>query len=160
MADTDWRVRAVCRSVDPELFFPDTACEPSDGSPDEALVAAQVAAAKAVCRGCPVRQRCLAEALERIPYGIAGGLTAGERRRARAARGLGAARRPRWRVLLEGGSSVVEVARECGVSVRTVERWVARHEDERAGQTGRAAAGMADPGRAAAGIAGAGRGSR
>src|SRR3954454_10744881 len=125
MADTDWRVRAGCRSVDPELFFSDTACEPSDGSPDEALVAAQVAEAKGVCRGCPVQQRCLAEALEWIPYGIAGGLTAGERRRARAAQGLGAGRRPRWRVLLDAGSSLPEVARECGVSVRTVERWAA-----------------------------------
>ena len=139
MADTNWQVRAACRGVDPELFFP----EPSD----EPLVRTQVAAAKAVCRRCPVRQRCLAEALERIPYGIAGGLTAGERRRARAAQGLGAGRRPRWRVLLEAGSSLAEVARECGVSVRTVERWVARHQDQRAGQIGRAAAGMAGAGR-------------
>jgi hypothetical protein len=125
--------------VDPELFFPDSSTESPSESPDgeagEPLVAAQVAAAKAVCRRCPVRQRCLEEALERIPYGIAGGLTAGERRRARAAQGLGAGRRPRWRVLLDAGSSLTEVARECGVSVRTVERWAARHQDERAEQT-------------------------
>ena len=72
---------------DPAAFFPDSSSESDGGSgalPGEPLVAAQVAAAKAVCRGCPVRQRCLAEAHERIPYGIAGGLTAGERRRARA----------------------------------------------------------------------------
>ena len=150
MTDTNWRVQAACRGIDPELFFPDSSTESLSESPNgetgEPRVAAQTAAAKAVCRGCPVRQRCLAEALARIPYGVAGGLTAGERRRARAAQGLGTGRRPRWRVLLEGGSSVVEVARECGVSVRTVERWVARHQDERAGQTGRAAAGMAGAG--------------
>ena len=135
MTDTNWRVHAACRGVDPELFFPDSSTEFLNGEAGEPLVAAQVAAAKAVCRRCPVRQRCLAEALERIPYGIAGGLTAGERRRARAAQGLGAGRRPRWRVLLEGGSSLAEVARECGVSVRTVERWAARHQDKRAEQT-------------------------
>jgi len=126
MADTRWQVHAACRGGDPELFFPEVPTEPSG----EPLVAAQVAAAKAVCRRCPVRARCLAEALERLPHGIAGGLTAGERRRVRAARGLGAGRRPRWRVLLEGGSPPAEVARECGVSVRTVERWLATSPSE------------------------------
>ena len=139
MADTRWQVHAACRGVDPELFFPEAPTEPSsDLSSDpsrepegEPLVAAQVAAAKAVCRRCPVRARCLAEALERLPHGIAGGLTAGERRRVRAARGLGTGRRPRWRVLLEGGSPPAEVARECGVSVRTVERWLAKRRPAR-----------------------------
>ncbi len=42
--------------------------------------AAQVAVAKAVCARCPVRAACLDEALIRIPYGIAGGLTPEERR--------------------------------------------------------------------------------
>ncbi|MEJ2862163.1 helix-turn-helix domain-containing protein [Actinomycetospora sp. OC33-EN07] len=32
-------------------------------------------------------------------------------------------------MLLEAGCSHREVARECGVSVRTVERWVAQQED-------------------------------
>ena len=41
---------------------------------------AQVVAAKRVCAGCPVRPECLTEALVRIPYGIAGGLTEDERR--------------------------------------------------------------------------------
>ncbi|WP_373696219.1 WhiB family transcriptional regulator [Actinomycetospora flava] len=117
----DWRAGAACRGVDPELFFP----EPSD----EPLIMAQVAAAKAVCRPCPVRERCLVDAMERLPHGIAGGLTEQERRRARTARGLGTGRRPRWLVLLEAGCSHREVARECGVSVRTVERWVAQQED-------------------------------
>ena len=86
-------------------------------------MAAQVAAAKAVCRGCPVRQRCLAEALERIPYGIAGGLTAESAERGPAPRRC-ARPGPRWRCCSGAGSSHAEVARECGVSVRTVERWV------------------------------------
>jgi ABC-type dipeptide/oligopeptide/nickel transport system ATPase subunit len=41
---------------------------------------AQVAAAKRVCARCPVRPECLAEALARIPHGVAGGLTEDERR--------------------------------------------------------------------------------
>ncbi|MGI9001873.1 MAG: WhiB family transcriptional regulator, partial [Pseudonocardia sp.] len=44
---TDFRYRAACRSVDPEVFFP-TAVR-------GAVFAVQVAAAKAVCAGCPVQ---------------------------------------------------------------------------------------------------------
>ena len=72
----DWRARAACRGSDPELFFPTAESGP--------VRAGQVAAAKAVCARCPVRAACLAEALARIPYGIAGGLTEYERRRLRA----------------------------------------------------------------------------
>jgi transcription factor WhiB len=68
-----WRARAACREIDnPELFFPTAESGPAR--------TAQVAAAKAVCARCPVRQACLDEALRRIPYGICGGVD-----RARAA---------------------------------------------------------------------------
>ena len=74
--DEAWRERAACRDVDdPELFFPAAESGPARD--------AQVAAAKAVCARCPVRAECLTEALARIPYGIAGGLTEHERRRLR-----------------------------------------------------------------------------
>ena len=68
----DWRSRAACLGVDPELFFPVAEAGP--------VLDAQVAAAKAVCRRCPVVAECLAEARARIPYGVAGGLTEDERR--------------------------------------------------------------------------------
>ena len=68
----DWRSHAACLGVDPELFFP-----VADAGP---VRDAQVAEAKAVCAGCPVVAACLAEALARIPDGIAGGLTESERR--------------------------------------------------------------------------------
>jgi hypothetical protein len=68
----DWRLVAVCATVDPELFFPTAETGP--------VYDAQVIAAKRVCAGCPVRPECLTEALVRIPYGIAGGLTEDERR--------------------------------------------------------------------------------
>jgi hypothetical protein len=58
--------------VDPELFFPVAEAGP--------VLDAHVATAKTVCARCPVRAECLAEALARIPYGIAGGLTEDERR--------------------------------------------------------------------------------
>lgn len=69
-----WRDQAACRvdHVDPELFFP--------AADDGPIYDAQVATAKAVCGRCSVRPACLDEALVRIPYGIAGGLTPEERR--------------------------------------------------------------------------------
>ena len=72
----DFRHRAACRSVDPEVFFPAAA----QGAEFEA----QVSIAKAVCAGCPVRQACLSWALSALPDGIAGGMTEHERRIERA----------------------------------------------------------------------------
>jgi hypothetical protein len=132
-AEREWRSRAACRGVDGEIFFP-TATE---GPTYEA----QVAVAKAVCVRCPVRAECLDEALVRIPYGIAGGLTPEERRgrgrpvaqettavveaglRAGAHRGE---REAAGRVLLAAGRPVGEVARQCRVTERTATRWAAR----------------------------------
>ncbi|WP_070009239.1 WhiB family transcriptional regulator [Streptomyces abyssalis] len=66
----DWRYRAACRDVDPELFFP-------IGSSGPALI--QIDEAKAVCAVCPVRSRC--ETFGAGEYdGVWGGLTAAERR--------------------------------------------------------------------------------
>ncbi|MEY9870870.1 hypothetical protein ABH931_000324 [Streptacidiphilus sp. MAP12-33] len=63
---------AACAGMDPETFFP-----VSDGHASSA----QVAHAKAVCAPCPVRRRCLREALRLgDTEGIWGGLTAAERR--------------------------------------------------------------------------------
>ena len=74
-SEREWRERAACRNEPPELFFP---------TAESGLAyRAQVAEAKAVCGRCPVRADCLAEALARIPYGIAGGLTEHERQRLR-----------------------------------------------------------------------------
>jgi WhiB family transcriptional regulator, redox-sensing transcriptional regulator len=53
---------------DPELFFPRSSTE-----------AAQVAAAKRVCAGCPARRECLAFALTHGVHGIWGGTTEAER---------------------------------------------------------------------------------
>ena len=72
MTSSMWRQLAACRDADPELFFP--------SAEDGPIHDAQVAEAKAVCSRCPVRPACLTEALERMPYGVAGGLSEQERR--------------------------------------------------------------------------------
>ncbi len=77
----DWRHRAACRDVDPELFFP-------IGSTGPALL--QIEEAKQVCRRCPVSELCLKWALESgQDAGVWGGLDEEERRalKRRAARG-------------------------------------------------------------------------
>jgi hypothetical protein len=103
--------------------------------------ARQVAAAKAVCAGCPVRAQCLAEAVARIPYGIAGGMTAEERRALprsrergpfdveRMAEALRVEAVPRRRRALAqalrlAGWSTSRIAAYAGVSERTALRWV------------------------------------
>ncbi|TXS52699.1 WhiB family transcriptional regulator [Streptomyces sp. t39] len=69
---TDWRIEAACRDVDPELFFP-------VGGSGPALL--QIKAAKEICRGCPVRERCLDWAVrEHQDFGVWGGLDENERR--------------------------------------------------------------------------------
>ena len=66
-----WRSAAACRSADPELFFPIS---------DSGKSLEQMAEAKAVCAGCPVRRECLAFAVgTQQVHGIWGGTTADER---------------------------------------------------------------------------------
>ncbi|MCZ3387440.1 MAG: WhiB family transcriptional regulator [Actinomycetia bacterium] len=70
----NWDVEAGCQSIDPEVFFPD---RPAD----------RAAAAKAICRGCPVRTQCLEFAIDaRLDHGVWGGLTGAERRSLRRSR--------------------------------------------------------------------------
>jgi WhiB family redox-sensing transcriptional regulator len=73
--DDDWRAQAACRSVDANLFFP-------TGSTGPAL--AQLQAAKAFCRSCPVQRDCLEFALQtNQENGVWGGQDETERRRLR-----------------------------------------------------------------------------
>jgi len=145
----DWRTFAVCTDADPEIFFPvGDPADPFDARNAEAL---------SWCAVCPVRSECLAFALDHIPHGIAGGMTAAQRRellryrlRRQAARLAGQRTPPPVRsplapdpgmtphrartraqgieLLVEGRLSRREIARRVGVDVRTVERWAARSE--------------------------------
>ncbi|GAA0920617.1 WhiB family transcriptional regulator [Nonomuraea longicatena] len=68
----DWRHRAACRDVDPELFFP-------IGNTGPALM--QIEEAKQVCRSCSAVEKCLKWALESgQDAGVWGGLSEDERR--------------------------------------------------------------------------------
>lgn len=73
--DRSWHAQANCLGVDPDLFFPERGASTKE--------------AKAVCRGCVVREECLEHALavgER--HGIWGGLSERERRRIRRQRAM------------------------------------------------------------------------
>jgi WhiB family redox-sensing transcriptional regulator len=74
--DADWRSASACRHANPDLFFP--VATAASGQ------AAQIAAAKAICAGCPVRSQCLEFAqANQLTYGIWGGTTPEDRVRAR-----------------------------------------------------------------------------
>lgn len=137
--NSDWRESAACRRVAAETFFP--AAE-TGASHDN-----QVAAAKAVCRGCAVLTECREWALLHLPYGVAGGLTETERSTIRRLQrrtnrtaelsGIG----PTWdvaptatprerrtaavRCVDEGRASRDQAARQFHVSTRTIDRWLA-----------------------------------
>ena len=62
----NWAAHGACRSVDPDSLF-------APGSAQNQV--------KTVCRGCPVRTECLADALDnKMEFGVWGGLTERERR--------------------------------------------------------------------------------
>ncbi|MBT1017538.1 WhiB family transcriptional regulator [Canibacter sp. lx-72] len=76
----NWREKAACLTVDPELFFP-------AGTTGNSLD--QIEAAKAVCARCVVTDMCLRYALDsNQDFGVWGGLSEEERRtlKRRAAR--------------------------------------------------------------------------
>lgn len=61
-----WTAAALCLTGDPDLLFQRGAAQNL---------------AKLVCRGCPVRVDCLADALDNhVEYGVWGGMTERERR--------------------------------------------------------------------------------
>ena len=73
--DRSWQSRANCMGVDPDLFFPERGASTRE--------------AKAVCRGCVVREECLEYAIANgEKFGIWGGMSERERRRVRRSRVL------------------------------------------------------------------------
>jgi WhiB family redox-sensing transcriptional regulator len=75
--DTTWRTHAKCRFENLDMFFP-------AGTTGAAVE--EMEAAKAICKGCQVRDRCLRFALETNQEdGIWGGTTEAERRKLRRA---------------------------------------------------------------------------
>ena len=71
---SDWRAQAACLGTVPTSAF----FTPPWQLPDERAVA--------VCKGCPVREPCLAYALDGMEQGRWGGTTARQRMRLRTER--------------------------------------------------------------------------
>ena len=62
----EWAVEAACRNSDPDALFVQGAAQNR---------------AKVICRTCPVRVACLADALDnKVEFGVWGGMTERERR--------------------------------------------------------------------------------
>ena len=82
----EWAVEAACRNSDPDALFVQGAAQNR---------------AKVICRTCPVRIACLADALDnKVEFGVWGGMTERERRALLR-------RRPNvtsWRRLLEAAA--------------------------------------------------------
>lgn len=76
--DMTWQDSANCLGVSAELFFPERGASTTE--------------AKAVCKGCVVREACLEFAIRHgEKFGVWGGLSERERRRIRRARARAAA---------------------------------------------------------------------
>jgi len=130
---TNWRQRARCRGLDPELFFPG--------------LGESTAEAKAVCAGCPVRMPCLDYALDTSErHGVYGGLSERERRKIRRRRlaerraeqlthtasidrsqlATSEGRRATVHHLHRGGMTAADIARVTGIAETTVWRLLRR----------------------------------
>lgn len=79
-----WRERSHCKGLT-YFFFPVVSRYRPDGSVviDRYKTNQNTEHAKAICRECPVREECLLWAIVYLPQGVAGGLTARERRKLR-----------------------------------------------------------------------------
>jgi WhiB family redox-sensing transcriptional regulator len=119
MAGRDWRDRAACRDVDPDLFFPVGSFGPAQE---------QIERAKAVCGECSVIADCLAFALIALPDGVAGGMTPTERARVRDSsttprRRRAAVDRRETAARLRGrGWPAAAIAAQLGINERSVYR--------------------------------------
>lgn len=78
-----------CASADPELFFPQES-EPYPGKIVSRYT--DIAAAKKICAGCPIKFECLDYGLKHAEIGIWGGLTESQRDSLRKTNRINAAR--------------------------------------------------------------------
>lgn len=113
-----WQEQALCRQVDPELFFPDK------GEWISSLIA------RKICASCPVIQRCHAAAVRNGEYGVWGGTTEKQRQASGARPAAPPSRRRRIgeviNVLHSRDLSVPDIAEQAGCTERTVYRHLAR----------------------------------
>ncbi|MCF0086650.1 Transcriptional regulator WhiB1 [Streptomyces sp. MH192] len=135
---TAWRDNAVCRTVDPELFFPHSTVTEQGRR--------QTETAKRVCQNCLVRRECLAWALEtRQDVGVWGGASEDERRKmhrrlplyqkarkTKAVDHILSEQRGEFLACVERGLTPMQIAKELGTNVQTVKSVKERLEQETA----------------------------
>lgn len=122
--DDEWRESALCRQVDPELWFPEKG---GDGGAD----------AKRICASCPVQAECLEFAvLTGQRAGIWGGVNERTIHKLRVDRGL---TRPAHRIpvdrvcaLAAEGWSNKQIAAEVGCCADSVRHVLKAHRNEAA----------------------------
>jgi WhiB family redox-sensing transcriptional regulator len=79
-ANWSWRERSACREMGTDMFYP---AEKERGSAKRV----RIAAAKSVCRTCPVQRPCLKWALDvEEPFGVWGETTPEERKQIQTGR--------------------------------------------------------------------------
>jgi WhiB family redox-sensing transcriptional regulator len=131
--DTSWHRDGACTQADPELFFNPYDERGADRTRRDAL-------AVAVCRTCPVMQRCREENLHE-QFGVWGGLTEEDRKAIRKGRAIPAAHlqvvpvaTPRLATKGQGldpGPVAAHLARlvEAGVTATTIARFAGMSPD-------------------------------
>lgn len=117
----EWRAHGACIGVHPNIFFPERG--------------ESVVEAKTICAACPVRGECLDFALDNSEkFGIWGGRSERERRRMRRPRGgprpASTDRRRQVRSMSAQGLHAATIARDLGLSARTVYRYL--HSEQEA----------------------------
>jgi WhiB family redox-sensing transcriptional regulator len=120
----DWHEQALCREVDPELFFPE-----KGGNVRQGLM---------ICQRCPVAVPCLDAAIDNDErFGIWGGATDEDRKLIRQTRAPRipdrsvsvARRRESVKNLRASGLSLDEIARELGITSALVAKDLERIRD-------------------------------
>lgn len=117
-ASNHWQDRAACKTADAEaIFFPVSTTDVT------------IAAAKEICRSCPVIDACARFALERRePHGVWGGMSEKERKAALRSRPVPIAhrivssRRADWDAAVATGATDWGVARLLGTTVPVVQQ--------------------------------------
>lgn len=109
MDEVDWKLNAICRNFDPDLWF-------------EPYMEREVAK---VCKGCPVKTMCLQVGLNE-PYGVWGGLSAAQRKALRPRRAPVPVPPADYQRLYDLGMTDHQVAALKGVSPSTVGKWRAK----------------------------------
>lgn len=105
---------ALCREVDPELFFADT-------RPGKRMSAYQKQAAKSICHQCVHEKECLTYALENDEqFGIWGGLDEDERRELMYPHPVLSSREQQIVRLHEQGLTTRQIADRLNLSVQSV----------------------------------------